>query len=338
MNYLSIIFTKLLFSSILLFAHIIFAIDPPFGRLSVHHGQLVNSVGKPVVLRGISLFNSEWQLDFWTPDVVKAIKCYYNANVVRLAVGTDHPWDDMDRIINIVNASIDLGLYVLIDWHNAGDGGYDFGSGVADFNAFVSNAVDFFSFISHLYADVPNMLYEMWSEPAWVEWRTIKYYHYNVMVAIRINDKRAVIIVGTPDWSTGPNFDVIHSPVVGYNILYALHWYAIDDKLHHIMQHRMIINAKSSGLGTFVSEYGTTTLTEQAPVEYEMVKLWWKFLEKSQVSYINWSMSNKNESTAIIKPNCTPDQITQEQCITESGIFLRNHLWSFDNGVKCGKI
>ena len=40
------------------------------------------------------------------------------------------------------------------------------------------------------------------------------------------------------------------------------------------MQQQMIINAKKRGLGTFVSEYGTTTLLEQAPIEYDMVKLW----------------------------------------------------------------
>jgi hypothetical protein len=57
-------------------------------------------------------------------------------------------------------------------------------------------------------------------------------------------------------------------------------------------------------------------------------------LEKQKVSYINWSMSNKNESTAIIKPKCNPSQVTKEECITESGIFIRNHLWSFNNGKK----
>jgi len=69
----------------------------------------------------------------------------------------------------------------LIDWHNAGDGGYAFGTGIPDFNAFISNAVDFFDHMSNLYANIPNMLYEIWSEPAWLEWRIIKYYHYNVM-------------------------------------------------------------------------------------------------------------------------------------------------------------
>uniref|UniRef100_A0A1I8BYP0 Cellulase domain-containing protein n=1 Tax=Meloidogyne hapla TaxID=6305 RepID=A0A1I8BYP0_MELHA len=323
-NFLSFLF-------ILLFTHS-YATDPPFGRLSVHHGQLVDCFGKPVILRGLSLFNSEWQVEFWTPDVVRAVKCYYNANVIRLAVGTDHPWDDIEIIKEVVDASIELGIYVLLDWHNAGDGGYAFGTGLPDFNAFISNAVDFFSHMSSVYANVPNIIYEIWSEPAWIEWRIIKYYHYNVIKTIRLNDKHAVIIGGTPDWSTGPNSAVISQPVIGYNFLYALHWYAIPDNIHHTLQQRMIIIASRKGLGTFVSEYGTTTLTDHAPIEYEMVKYWWGFLERHQVSYINWSMSNKNESTAIIKPNCSAYNVTQVECITESGIFVRDHLWSFDNG------
>jgi len=36
----------------------------------------------------------------------------------------------------------------------------------------------------------------------------------------------------------------------------------------------MILSAKRKGLGTFVSEYGTTTLTDHAPIEYDMVKYW----------------------------------------------------------------
>jgi endoglucanase len=76
---------------------------------------------------------------------------------------------------------IQIGIYVIIDWHNAGDGGYDFGNGVSDFNAFINNAVDFFYHMSRIYAGVPNVLYELWSEPAWLDWHTIKWYHYNVM-------------------------------------------------------------------------------------------------------------------------------------------------------------
>jgi hypothetical protein len=40
------------------------------------------------------------------------------------------------------------------------------------------------------------------------------------------------------------------------------------------MQEQMIINAKKHGLGTFVSEYGTTNLLKHSSVKYDLVKLW----------------------------------------------------------------
>ena len=43
---------------------------------------------------------------------------------------------------------------------------------------------------------------------------------------IRANDKDAIIIVGTPNWSQFVN-DAAKDPITGYeNIMYALHFYA----------------------------------------------------------------------------------------------------------------
>jgi len=63
---------------------IVLAVNPPYGRLSVKNGQLTGSNGQAVQLRGISLWFSQWLTQWYSPEAVKAIKCFYNGNVVSL--------------------------------------------------------------------------------------------------------------------------------------------------------------------------------------------------------------------------------------------------------------
>jgi len=64
------------------YALTILAVNPPFGRLSVNKGQLVGANGRPVQLRGISFWFSQWLTQWYSPQAVKAIKCFFNGNVV----------------------------------------------------------------------------------------------------------------------------------------------------------------------------------------------------------------------------------------------------------------
>lgn len=63
---------------------IILAANPPYGKLSVRNGQLKGSNDQVATLRGISLWFSQWITEFYSPGVVRAIKCFYNGNVVSL--------------------------------------------------------------------------------------------------------------------------------------------------------------------------------------------------------------------------------------------------------------
>ena len=61
----------------------VLAKNPPYGRLSVNNkGQLVGSKGQEVQLRGISLFGNQYQPEFYSEQVVRAVKCFYNGNIV----------------------------------------------------------------------------------------------------------------------------------------------------------------------------------------------------------------------------------------------------------------
>ena len=112
----------------------------------------------------------------------------------------------------------------------------------------------------------------------------------------------------------------------------------------------MITNARARGLGTFVTEYGTTALEATSPVNAEATRSWsgnlirgnfytknnicdrWDFLDANQISYINWSMVNREENTAAILPSCSASQVTVDSCLTASGRLVRDKLRSVNSG------
>ncbi len=96
------------------------------------------------------------------------------------------------------------------------------------------------------------MIYEICNEPNnGTSWKEIKSYAKSVISTIRKNDKKAVIVVGTPTWSgcgSGSN-----RSDQGDNIMYALHFYAAHTKAD--LRNKMTA-AINKGLPVFVTEYG----------------------------------------------------------------------------------
>jgi hypothetical protein len=145
----------------------------PYGRLAVNGKYVVSAAtGQPVQLRGMSLFWSQWMSQFYVADTVKALKCSWNANVVRAAMGVenggylDYPSVEMQKVYAVIDAAIANGMYVIVDWH--------------DHNAMYhqSQAVDFFSQVSKKYGSYPNIIYETFNEPLQVPWSATLKVHF----------------------------------------------------------------------------------------------------------------------------------------------------------------
>jgi hypothetical protein len=74
----------------------------------------------------MSLFWSQWTegSTFYNKDTVQALKCSWNANVVRAAMGVEEGGYltnaalEQGKAETIIQAAIDLGIYVIVDWHD----------------------------------------------------------------------------------------------------------------------------------------------------------------------------------------------------------------------------
>jgi endoglucanase len=291
-----------------------------------------------VQLRGMSLFWSEWMSDFYNYDVVRAIKCSWNSNVVRAAMGVDDSpsptskylldGDQMSIQMNLVNkvvqAAIDLGIYVIIDWHA--------------YHGYKDQAVWFFQQMAQHWGAYPNVLYEIFNEPQGadqgVTWNyTLVPYHTAIINAIRTYDKNNVIILGTTGGSHGV-VEAAQNPITwAKNVVYTLHFYAGTDSDNLRNQAQVALD---KGLPIFVSEYGTVNEDGNGAPNIPESNNWWGWLDWREISYLNWDISNKDEGSAALLPNtsATYDGVSSNS-LTQSGWLVKNKYNTQNNGVRC---
>ena len=97
--------------------------NPPYGQLKITGTHVTKSSGSPVQLRGMSLYFSMWQSQFWNWDTVMRLRYGWNANVVRAPMGItnggylDSPEYNYGLVKAVIEAAINQGIYVIVDWH-----------------------------------------------------------------------------------------------------------------------------------------------------------------------------------------------------------------------------
>lgn len=286
------------------------------GRLSVRGNRIVDAQGEPIVLRGMSLFWAQWMPQFYNAEAIRWLRDDWNVNAVRAAIPprpggyVEHPEREMAKAVAVIDAAIANGIYVIVDWHAH--------------QPETDAALRFFDEIARRYGAQPNIIYEPWNEPLPAHgWAShIKPHHERVIAAIRAHDPNNIIVAGTSTWSQDVD-EAARDPLTGANIAYTLHFYAGT--------HREDLRAKARealrlGAALMVTEYGSTDANGDGPVYVEETEAWWDFLEENQLSYLNWSIADKEESSAALRPGASPAGGWPDSMITQSGLLVRAQL------------
>jgi endoglucanase len=223
-----------------------------------------------------------------------------------------------DKVVDSVEAAVNLGLYVIIDWHVHLD---------RNPQAFQKQALEFFSEMAQRYGSYPNVLYEICNEPngSDVTWQgAIKPYAEAVIAEIRRYDPDNIIIVGTPTWSQDVDIAAM-DPLQGNNIMYTLHFYAGS---HGPELRAKAETAVKKGLALFVTECGTSQASGGGGVYEDKFLEWLSFLKKYHISWVNWSMTNKGEDSGILVMNADREGKGHwtENELSQSGKFVRKIL------------
>ena len=289
------------------------------GALSVNGTNIIDENGEKFQLKGVSTHGLQWYPQYVNKETFEYMRDNWKINAVRLAMYSDPNVGyntNLHKIVeNGVEYATDAGLYVIIDWHILSDGHP---------NTNKVAAINFFKEMAEKYKENNNVIYEICNEPNGdVQWeRDIKPYAQDVIKEIREIDEDAIIVVGTPTWSQ--DVDVVaKSPINGYeNIMYTLHFYAAT---HKDYLRQKLNTALNTGLPIFVTEFGICDASGNGAVDIEEANKWIDYLNSNNISWMCWNLSNKNESSSILKNTEKLSNWTKEE-LSEEGKWLLEAL------------
>lgn len=278
-----------------------------WGQLKVSGTNIVSERGKKVQLKGVSTHGIAWFPQYVNKSCFQSFR-KMGANTIRLAFYSDPAAGYSTKLYSKVEEGIqyatELGMYVIIDWHILSDGNPQ---------THQKQALKFFTHFAKKYGKQKNLLYEICNEPNGnVTWqKDIKPYARKVISRIRKYDKKNIIIVGTPTWSQ--DVDVVaQSPLQQNNLVYALHFYAAT---HTDGIRDKVKKAYAAGLPMLVSEFNICDASGSGGINKKSAKKWMKLLNQYKIGYVAWNVSNKDETSALIKSRCQ-----------KTGNFTKNNL------------
>lgn len=286
------------------------------GALTVQGNRILDAHGQPIALRGMCLFVSQWIGKYYNANAIKWLRDDWHCTVIRVPMGVenggylDNPQVELQKVKTVVQASIDLGIYVIIDWHDD------------HANSHVNQSKAFFENMAKTYGKYPNVIFEPWNEPLKMRWATIvKPYHEAVIPVIRAYSNN-LIICGAPTWSQDVDI-ASRDPIDGPNIAYTLHFYAAT---HKQALRKKAATALSHGVALFVTEWGVCESNGSGKFDAVETQNWLDFMDQNQIGWCNFSVGDKAETSAALVPGAAADGGWTLPMLTDSGRLVRSQL------------
>ena len=267
----------------------------------------------------------------YTSSAVGNLVNQWHIQVIRASMFTYDPWNGADaksydnnyptwkwyniNLVNtIVQSAINNNIYVVIDWH-AGEGN-DQDPTVYWNNGHVQ---EFFTYMVDKWGSYPNVIYETVNSPV-IGWTSgLKTYNQNVIDLIRARETTDgyapnLILAGTPTWSQ--DIDVASaSPLTGNLIAYNYMWYAgthfswVQSRGDTALAN---LAANAPNQTVFMGEVGTSTSDGSGGVYYSNFNTLMEWAKTRKLSWLNWSLANKEESSAVFVKAIAGNMINNE--------------------------
>jgi Cellulase (glycosyl hydrolase family 5)/Polysaccharide deacetylase/Divergent InlB B-repeat domain len=302
-----------------------------YGALKRQGSNIVGSNGEAAQVAGPSLYWSIWGGEkFYNSAVVTKVATSWNATLIRAAIAVEFSGGYLEKpdaqiayAKAVVDAAIENGIYVLVDWHDH------------NANLHIPQAKAFFSEMSQKYKNTPNIIWEIWNEPDNENgtgagnadtWKDIKNYADSIIPVIRKNSSN-LIVCGTPNWSSDPA-SAANDPLSDNNVAYTLHFYS---GTHGAAVRANAETAMSKGVAVFITEFGTintTTIKTDTTLFLDEAKTWLDWADAKGLSWANWSLSNIPEACSELVPNASVNGTWTDADLTRSGKWFRDRLLS----------
>ena len=110
--------------------------------------------------------------------------------------------------------------------------------------------------------------------------------------------------------------------------MYAFHFYA---GTHKADMRKTLTDAVKKGLPVFVTEFGITDASGYGGIDKKEAVKWIKALNKRDISYVAWNVSNKDEGSAMIKSSCAKTSGLKRSDLSTSGKWVYDLLRKHKN-------
>lgn len=301
---------------------------------------LCDKNGDPIQLRGMSTHGLQWFPGIINNNAFAALSNDWDSNLIRLAMyvgegGYSSNPSIKQTVINGINFAIANDMYVIVDWHILNPG---------DPNAGVySGAQSFFNEIATLYPNNNNIIYELCNEPNSENggisndatgWATVKSYATPIIKSLRNSGNNNLVIVGNPFWSQRPDL-AADNPIDDSNTIYTVHFYSGTNPVSNVDTNRdnamsNVRYALNHGVAVFASEWGTSLATGTTGPYLGKADAWLDFLNENNISWCNFSLTNKDEKASAfnISTSLDPgtDNVWSDSELTTSGQYVRARI------------
>jgi endoglucanase len=290
------------------------------GALHVEGNKVLDSHNQPVTLRGMALYWSQWKPAFFNAQCVKWLAEDWKCTVIRASMAVGYggyltkPDDEMKKVRTVIQAAIDAGIYIVVDFHETDNG-----------NDHLTQSKKFFGDISKEFGSAPNLIYETWNEPlgshAWAT--VIKPYHEAVIPVIRANAPDNIILCGTKTWSQDVDEASKNPITISKNIAYTLHFYAAT---HKEFLRTKAKTALANGVALMVTEGGLSEASGKGALDTAEGRRWCDFMDENNILWTNWSAADVGETSSALNVGASPTGSWSESQLSASGRWVRNRL------------
>jgi len=284
------------------------------GKLSVKGNRIVNECGRPVTLRGMSLYDWNQQgRQFYNANAVKNLAQQKKCTLIRIPLLAANYPGSMDRVKTVMDACVANGIYCMPNWHVIGASNAD-------------AATPFYVALAQAYGNTPNIIYEPWNEPTTDTWATIKAYHEKIIAAVRPIDPDNIFLLGNRQWDQRPD-EACNDPVTSTsNVGYVFHFYANTLALSSFKAN--IDTCLNKGFSVFVTEYGGVSSSGSGTFNTAEMQNWWNYMDANYIGSANWAVESNTETSSVFTTTANINGPWQDSEITNSGTQVFQYIAS----------
>ena len=231
---------------------------PPVSPLHTKGTEILNSEGKPVILRGVNLISTNWGNNYstWDPQAIAVAARDWHANVIRTRIYEDafkasygQFFLDLER--EILTPAREHGMYVVIHpWFGQNDSFPD------------QDGVRMWLAVAARYQNDPHIIFDLLAEPRDTTFASLRGEYLQLIPQIRAIAPHALIMVTGLDWGRDINA-WLAAPLPFGNLVYRTNPY---NKTGEFESYFGRIALKYP---VFIGEFGTENALSMAPQDVQ---------------------------------------------------------------------